>query len=66
MGAFEMTVPKLSALFLNVMHDVKTSKESYNITNSTGHIIGIGYKTEILNAIYYHGKEIMLIIITMK
>ena len=58
MGSFEMTVPKLSALFLNVMHDVKTSKESYNITNSSGHIIGVGYKQEILNAIYYHGLEI--------
>ncbi len=55
MATFQVQIPKFSSLFLNVLHNVNSSRVEYNITNSTGHIIGVGIKEEILDTMLYLG-----------
>ena len=58
MQTFEVEVPKLSTLFVNVMHNLNITEYEINITNSSGDVIDVITASEILNSMYYLGKQI--------
>ncbi len=51
---YELRVPKRSSLFVNVMHNVNTTRTLYNVTDANG-TIGVAFKEEIINNMFYFG-----------